>query len=75
MGRRQGATDIDFFCIPEDYGTPGPRRTYGLTVYILGVLLPIGVHIKIVLKEMLFLQEHVPSTMHVPEENSAWLTS
>ena len=29
---------------------------------------------QIVLKERIFLrQEHVPSTMHVPAENSAWL--
>ena len=35
-----------------------------------------GDNFQIVLKERIFLrQEHVPSTMHVPAENGAWLTS
>ena len=38
-------------------------------------LVQAGGHVKIVLTEMIFWgQEHVLSTMHVPEENSVWLT-
>ena len=50
---------------------------HGLTFYILGVVGSNRASFQTcVLEEKIFFgQEPVPSTMHVPEENSAWVTN